>query len=250
MDKDCLNCGKEFSSNQPQAKFCCRKCQCKYRKKHYRISNSYICKYCGKEFHPKGYDRTTYCSRECAFADKAAMTKKPKEKKMPVCVICGKEFEGRLNCKYCSDECRKEKKKQRALMMSQCIHNLNIKPRPCKECGIIFKPQYGSKHRKYCSNKCSNRAMSREEKSKRRQQMKRAFVERVYFKKIYQRDKGICQICGEPVEYNRCNKDKMAATIDHVIPLSKGGKHCYDNCQLAHRLCNSLKSDKLDYCYA
>jgi 5-methylcytosine-specific restriction endonuclease McrA len=62
--------------------------------------------------------------------------------------------------------------------------------------------------------------------------------------------KGICQICGEPVEYNRGSQDRMAATIDHIVPLSKGGKHQYDNCQLAHRICNSLKRDTINYKYA
>lgn len=35
------------------------------------------------------------------------------------------------------------------------------------------------------------------------------------------------------------------ATIDHIIPLSKGGTHTYNNVQLAHYICNSKKSDKI-----
>lgn len=33
-------------------------------------------------------------------------------------------------------------------------------------------------------------------------------------------------------------------SIDHVIPISKGGRHSWDNVKLAHRLCNSVKSNK------
>jgi len=34
-----------------------------------------------------------------------------------------------------------------------------------------------------------------------------------------------------------------APTIDHVIPLSKGGTHEPANVQLAHYYCNSIKAD-------
>ena len=48
-----------------------------------------------------------------------------------------------------------------------------------------------------------------------------------------------CAICGKKIH----NLDDL--TVDHIIPLSKGGKNDIYNCQLAHRLCNSYKNDKL-----
>ena len=56
--------------------------------------------------------------------------------------------------------------------------------------------------------------------------------------KVYTRDKGICVICKEP-----CPKGD--ASLDHVIPLSKGGSHTWGNIQLAHFNCNSQKKDTL-----
>lgn len=47
----------------------------------------------------------------------------------------------------------------------------------------------------------------------------------------------ICQICTEPFEKAR------DITIDHIIPLSKGGEDTFDNYQLAHYDCNQLKAD-------
>jgi 5-methylcytosine-specific restriction endonuclease McrA len=35
-----------------------------------------------------------------------------------------------------------------------------------------------------------------------------------------------------------------APTVDHIIPLARGGSHTWDNVQLAHHLCNSLKGDR------
>ena len=38
----------------------------------------------------------------------------------------------------------------------------------------------------------------------------------------------------------------MSATVDHIIPVSKRGDPvALENLQLAHRICNRAKSDKL-----
>jgi 5-methylcytosine-specific restriction endonuclease McrA len=37
----------------------------------------------------------------------------------------------------------------------------------------------------------------------------------------------------------------MAATIEHHLPRSKGGKNKIENLRLAHRQCNQVKGDKL-----
>lgn len=54
--------------------------------------------------------------------------------------------------------------------------------------------------------------------------------------KLYKRDKGICKLCFKP-----CLMDD--ATVDHVIPQSKGGFDKPKNTKLAHRYCNQLKGD-------
>ena len=111
----------------------------------------------------------------------------------------------------------------------------------CKECGQSFATNFCAGNRDYCSNKCARKQDKEEYKQYRKAQMKKAFVMPVYFSKIYKRDKGICQICGKSVAYDKSPENPMGATIDHITPLSKGGKHHPDNCQLAHRRCNSIK---------
>ena len=46
-----------------------------------------------------------------------------------------------------------------------------------------------------------------------------------------------CAICGKMIE----NIDDL--TVDHIVPISKGGKREIENCQLAHKACNCKKSD-------
>ena len=56
-------------------------------------------------------------------------------------------------------------------------------------------------------------------------------------RQIFERDKWICQYCGEKITQEN-------ATIDHFIPQSKGGKHNKENLKLCCFICNSIKSGK------
>lgn len=55
---------------------------------------------------------------------------------------------------------------------------------------------------------------------------------------LLSRDGDLCFICQLPF-------DKDAATIDHWIPLSKGGTWDIDNLRLTHRQCNNWKADQV-----
>lgn len=56
----------------------------------------------------------------------------------------------------------------------------------------------------------------------------------------------ICGICGKPVDFSYKYPHPLSPTVDHIIPVSKGG-HPSDmaNLQLAHRTCNRQKADRL-----
>lgn len=57
-------------------------------------------------------------------------------------------------------------------------------------------------------------------------------------KRIWERGGGLCYLCGDPVTFDEF-------TIDHVIPLSKGGSNLDSNKRPAHYACNQAKADKL-----
>lgn len=64
-------------------------------------------------------------------------------------------------------------------------------------------------------------------------------------KKIYA-TQTICGICGKPVDFSLKYPHPMSPTIDHIIPINKGGHPSdIDNLQLAHFCCNRAKSDKI-----
>ncbi len=52
------------------------------------------------------------------------------------------------------------------------------------------------------------------------------------------RDGWVCRICRKKIT------DRRQASMDHIIPLSKGGEHTLRNVQIAHRSCNSGKNNR------
>ena len=65
-------------------------------------------------------------------------------------------------------------------------------------------------------------------------------------KKIIYSSQSNCAICGRPVNFDKVFPDPWSATLDHIIPVSKGGAPAdIENLQLAHLQCNRIKSSKL-----
>lgn len=65
-------------------------------------------------------------------------------------------------------------------------------------------------------------------------------------KKIILATQTVCGICGKQVDFSYKYPHPLSPTVDHIIPIAKGGHpSALDNLQLAHRCCNREKSDKL-----
>lgn len=121
--------------------------------------------------------------------------------------------------------------------------------RTCLNCGQVFtvkrSDQRCCKRPYYCSVQCGRHVAKRT----RRALQRRAYQAPVYRKRIYERDRWVCQLCGKPTRPDKAKsvgtKDPhpLAPVLDHIIPLSQGGPHHPDNVQCAHYRCNSIKSD-------
>jgi 5-methylcytosine-specific restriction endonuclease McrA len=72
-----------------------------------------------------------------------------------------------------------------------------------------------------------------------------ATVETFSVKEIFERDDWDCHICRQPIDRDLSYPDPGSASLDHVIPLSKGGPHSRHNCRAAHLTCNLRKQARL-----
>ena len=73
----------------------------------------------------------------------------------------------------------------------------------------------------------------------RRRALKRgATVDPVSRAVVFERDRGICHLCGKRV-------DPKDWHLDHIVPLSQGGEHRYKNVAVSHPTCNMRKHNKI-----
>ena len=138
------------------------------------------------------------------------------------------------------DRLKRERRDLKRIESAQQI-KINI----CAYCG---KPFYSNgRHRVFCSSECSEHSYYKTQGSDGRLNKNNIVDRDITLKKLFDRDNGICQICGKPCDYSdyRYNENNIFIagedypSKDHIVPLSLGGLHSWDNIRLAHRGCNS-----------
>lgn len=122
----------------------------------------------------------------------------------------------------------------------------------CSECGGKYTAtQLGTK---YCSRRCASRVHDRTKRAKKRLRAEaNGAVDTITLDELIAMDSNECYLCGE-----ECNRNdyvisdeghfivgRTYPSIDHVMPVAKGGTHTWDNVRLAHHHCNTIKSDNL-----
>jgi len=58
------------------------------------------------------------------------------------------------------------------------------------------------------------------------------------------RDLGFCPLCGVELSWEEAWPGDFYPTIDHIVPVTKGGPHVAENIQWVHWRCNLMKSDR------
>jgi 5-methylcytosine-specific restriction endonuclease McrA len=102
----------------------------------------------------------------------------------------------------------------------------------------------------YCSRDCRvgyNRRFSSASALRRTaRRWKDPDAERFTMLDIADRDGWVCGLCLGPIDPNIRGDRFRQATVDHILPLSQGGRHYFDNVQLAHWTCNAAKRNSVD----
>jgi len=178
-----------------------------------------ICENCEGEF--KGR-KTRFCSKPCREQSHHKNGRIPPRR----CKTCSTVFYHRTEKTFCSDEC-----KTRAWS------------RTCKDCGVQFT------QKRNCSGKC--KACRRRDKNRassvrlrvRRGKVAIAVV-RISVHDCWERDGGKCQICLKRIDLSVKWPHRNSMSVDHIVPLSKGGTDEAANVRAAHLGCNSRRGNK------
>lgn len=88
------------------------------------------------------------------------------------------------------------------------------------------------------------RARTRDEQHRRRVAMLSGESERIDSLEIYERDGWKCGLCRRRVNPALRWPHRMSASLDHIVPLAKGGQHVRTNVHLAHLTCNLSKQHR------
>jgi len=79
---------------------------------------------------------------------------------------------------------------------------------------------------------------------KRRARKKNSVVKDFLSKDIFERDNYICSICALPIDKSLAYPNPNSITLEHIIPLSKGGSHSPENVTCAHWICNVRRGNR------
>lgn len=251
VEKACERCGVSFTAAAKQTRFCSNACHLARRTDAVPIRT---CVVCGKSFkrNAHGKDAMSCCSRECGFVESGRIRRQRASERsigkykpgrylkvyFYPCSRCGKPFSSRSSTgsKFCSLVCR-----DFAALVSKSIVD-----RECKECGGKYTTlMRGSRPASvYCSNRCARAEEKRQRRIREKDRTDTAVHGHITFREVYFRSGGCCYLCGQFAPRRlRGSAHWAEPTIDHVIPLNRGGVHSYENTKIAHRLCNSIKSD-------
>lgn len=183
---------------------------------------------------------------------------------MVACGYCGRDLESRSRNprKWCSQNCRVRAWEQLTGRKTGRAPRCAVSFHECASCGELFSARPGGlgKPRSTCSKAClqahrvaqerdrigrltaeqrdRRNAKRREYAAVRRAQERGAEAEQFKAVEIFDRDDWSCGICTETVDPNLRHPDPWRASLDHVIPLARGGQHTRSNTRCSHLICN------------
>jgi predicted nucleic acid-binding Zn ribbon protein len=276
-NRKCAYCGKEFVAHDKRKEYCSRRCKdtALEIKKGIKVNSNVepyhkICIVCGKSFDTFREVFVT-CSHECAQAYKNGHVPDSKrvynvkewvnaaqdgfeyvshthDRIKLKCKCCGNIVERaratvkykNVKCEYCKEAKQLQEARQEMACFLIALKNSKT-PKQCACCGETFFSVHPTQ--KYCSDKCKKGGSTYRSRCKHYGVYYDPSVTRI---KVVKRDKNKCQLCGKicnPNDKRWGSSGPDFPTLDHIVPLSKGGTHTWDNVQCACGICNSYKRD-------
>lgn len=157
-----------------------------------------------------------------------------KHESQPKCEACGNACNHGAS-RFCSYACQKKWRGTRTCKCGAIVSQAKAFGAAfCQQCRIDGKRQYRKKYKRELG--------SHRKKVRKGGGLWNSCVRRSV---VLARDKYRCYLCKTKCKQTWDYNDPLVATVDMVIPASKGGDWDYHNLRCACRRCNSTKRDRL-----
>ena len=258
MKRTCLACNKALTGQQ--RKWCSNSCSCRaYANEKASRPLDYrgwvpqkTCAHCGVDVIDK--PNAKYCSTRCRW-DKSHLEQTNKQRQerskdgkpiygdVRLCPLpeCQKPFIVKGTKRYCSKVCATKygwQVKSPNGFGDRCA----VYFRPCPDCAQLVCMTNRGGGSKVCSL-C--RTVRNQSINGRKNHARRALGPKVLsINEIAERDGCRCHICHRKVDLKLSGQAKWGPTIEHIVPVSRGGTNDHGNLALAHRYCNTARGNR------
>lgn len=194
--------------------------------------------------------RRKFCSPACKSAWHHARKPPEAQRGLRPCEFCGWTFMGNhAGHRFCDPRCAMAARGLDRGLRISCDRFSVILWQDCQDCGRTWPSSFAQNIRCPDCKVVHRRAVKRMRNAFRRGAPTET-GEVIADLEIFERDGWTCQLCGEPVLPFIKGLHPRQATLDHVVPVSRGGEHVASNLQLAHLGCNSAKRDRMVPCHS
>lgn len=201
-----------------------------------------------------------FCGDECRAAG-GVQARKP-ERRPGSCADCARPIQSRSKrCTDCHLNVARAARKPKPVKLDRCAF--------CEQAFPSGTRSNGDRVR-CCSKSCARRLEIREGRhvlqdgtqvgrdpekrrasagvsTRKRRALRLAVASEPYtIDLIAERDEFTCHLCGVGVDMGLYWPDRYSPSVDHVVPLSRGGDDTLANVKLSHLTCNLSKGNRLE----
>ena len=222
QQQECAECGCSLAGANPRRKFCTPRCKSRYHERGRIVACPRVtCPSCSLEFQPVRTSQR-FCSPACQQSGRPSRGVGDPAR---ICAACGTSIgEKNSRARFCSRACASWARKKGA--------KPRLRRQTCVNCGcaIAAGKRVSSV---YCTRRCRNIARAAAHRAAARGSLTLELKPKDWHR-ICARYLWCCFYCGRKTEL----------TFDHVMPVSRGGRHSIGNVLPACGSCNSSKNNR------
>ncbi len=255
MTKLCAICHAQFDDPPRRGRpklYCSRHCRIKAASANKRPGGEVwnpehrACDVCSAAFVPFS-SRSRFCSGACRNEHYGARTRSDVVAIVTTCMACASTFTTRhARKKTCDDKCRQDLQNRR-----KREKDYGVDPGIDGKCTVSFQHCLGC-HDLVCSRRAGGRtycppcvdARRRWHDTKKNHKRRAAGQITISRQELVALRGSKCHICRRKIDLRLDGLHPMGLTIDHLLPVSRGGTNDVSNLDVAHRRCNIARGNR------